>query len=72
MDELDAWDLDSRVDRAMQRLSLPPPGAEVGPLSGGEKRRVALCRALMERPDVLFLDVSVHDILLPVSTVLWY
>lgn len=48
LDECDAWDLDNRVDKAMAALSLPPPHASIGSLSGGEKRRVALCRALME------------------------
>ena len=48
LDDCGAWDLDNRVDRAMAELSLPPPEAIVGSLSGGEKRRVALCRALME------------------------
>ncbi len=52
LDVLGAWDLGARVDKAMAALSLPPPAARIGPLSGGEKRRVALCRALIEAPDV--------------------
>lgn len=48
LDECNAWDLDNRVDQAMAALSLPPPSAKIASLSGGEKRRVALCRALME------------------------
>lgn len=48
LDECDGWDLDTRVDKAMAALSLPPANAPIASLSGGEKRRVALCRALME------------------------
>src|SRR3974390_2251953 len=51
-----AWDLDSRLELAMDALRLPPPDAEVAKLSGGERRRVALCRLLLEAPDILLLD----------------
>src|SRR6202521_949829 len=47
-----AWDLDSRLDLAMDALRLPPPDADVGTLSGGERRRVALCRLLLPSPDL--------------------
>jgi ATPase subunit of ABC transporter with duplicated ATPase domains len=56
LDRRDAWDLDSRVERAMDALRCPPPGAEVSMLSGGERHRVALCRLLLSRPDLLLLD----------------
>jgi ATP-binding cassette ChvD family protein len=58
-DEIEAkglWDLDSKVDQAMDALRCPPDDAEVAKLSGGEKRRVALCRLLLEQPDLLLLD----------------
>ncbi|MET0606570.1 MAG: energy-dependent translational throttle protein EttA, partial [Beijerinckiaceae bacterium] len=58
-DQIDAqnlWDLDSQVDQAMDALRCPPDDAEVSKLSGGEKRRVALCRLLLEQPELLLLD----------------
>jgi ATP-binding cassette ChvD family protein len=58
-DEIEAkglWDLDSKVDQAMDALRCPPDGAEVASLSGGERRRVALCRLLLAQPDLLLLD----------------
>src|SRR5690242_11496180 len=51
-----AWDLDSKLEHAMDALRLPPPDADVTKLSGGERRRVALCRLLLQSPDLLLLD----------------
>src|SRR5215470_13884971 len=56
LDHRDAWDLDSQVEQAMDALRCPPPDAEVTSLSGGERRRVALCRLLLAQPDLLLLD----------------
>ncbi|MFL6373462.1 MAG: energy-dependent translational throttle protein EttA [Pyrinomonadaceae bacterium] len=56
LDHADAWDLDSRLEMAMDALRCPPPDTVVKTLSGGEKRRVALCRLLLQKPDILLLD----------------
>ena len=56
LDRLDAWELDNKLERAMDALRTPPGEAKVDKLSGGEKRRVALCRLLLQQPDVLLLD----------------
>ena len=56
LDHRDAWDLDSQVEQAMDALRCPPADADVASLSGGEKRRVALCRLLLSQPDLLLLD----------------
>ena len=56
IDALDAWELDSKLDRAMDALRCPPDEQKIGTLSGGEKRRIALCRLLLKNPDILLLD----------------
>jgi ATP-binding cassette ChvD family protein len=56
LDALNAWDLDSQLEQAMDALRCPPADAKIGVLSGGEKRRVALCRLLLQKPDILLLD----------------
>src|SRR3979490_437945 len=64
-----AWDLDSRLDLAMDALRLPPSDAEVARLSGGERRRVALCRLLLQSPDLLLLDEPTNH--LDAESVAW-
>jgi len=56
LDAVDAWELDTKLERAMDALRCPPSEAKIATLSGGEKRRVALCRLLLQQPDVLLLD----------------
>ena len=69
LDQLDAWELDTRLERAMDALRCPPEDAKIETLSGGEKRRVALCRLLLKQPDVLLLDEPTNH--LDAESVLW-
>jgi len=69
LDALDAWELDSKLDHAMDALRCPPGDTKVGVLSGGEKRRVALCRLLLQKPDILLLDEPTNH--LDAETVGW-
>ena len=69
IESVGAWDLDSRVDMAMETLRLPPPRSSVENLSGGERRRVALCRLMMQSPDLLLLDEPTNH--LDAETVGW-
>jgi ATP-binding cassette ChvD family protein len=69
LDHLDAWDLDSRLEQAMDALRCPPGETPVEVLSGGEKRRVALCRLLLRKPDILLLDEPTNH--LDAETVAW-
>ena len=69
LDTLDAWDLDSRLEMAMDALRCPPSDTPVKVLSGGERRRVALCRLLLRKPDILLLDEPTNH--LDTETVAW-
>ena len=69
IDAANAWDLDRHIEIAMDALRLPPSDADVGPLSGGEKRRVALCRLLLSAPDLLLLDEPTNH--LDAESVAW-
>ncbi|WP_028047145.1 energy-dependent translational throttle protein EttA [Cellulomonas sp. URHE0023] len=69
IDAADAWDLDAQLDQAMDALRCPPPDADVSVLSGGERRRVALCKLLLEKPDLLLLDEPTNH--LDAESVLW-
>lgn len=69
LDHLSAWDLDSRLEMAMDALRCPPSETKCGVLSGGEKRRVALCRILLQKPDILLLDEPTNH--LDAESVAW-
>ena len=69
LDHADAWDLDSQLEQAMDALRCPPPDMPVTHLSGGERRRVALCRLLLSKPDLLLLDEPTNH--LDAESVLW-
>jgi ATP-binding cassette ChvD family protein len=69
IDAADAWDLDSQLEQAMDALRTPPGDAQIAPLSGGEKRRVALTKLLLQKPDLLLLDEPTNH--LDAESVLW-
>ncbi|MBB5790728.1 ATP-binding cassette ChvD family protein [Jiangella mangrovi] len=69
LDHRNAWELDSQVEQAMDALRCPPPDADVSVLSGGERRRVALCKLLLQQPDLLLLDEPTNH--LDAESVLW-
>ncbi|WP_125774927.1 energy-dependent translational throttle protein EttA [Antribacter gilvus] len=69
IDAADAWDLDTQLEQAMDALRCPPPEADVSVLSGGERRRVALCKLLLQKPDLLLLDEPTNH--LDAESVLW-
>jgi len=69
LDHLNAWDLDSQLEQAMDALRCPAPDADVKVLSGGERRRVALCKLLLQKPDLLLLDEPTNH--LDAESVLW-
>ncbi|NTW42355.1 MAG: ATP-binding cassette domain-containing protein, partial [Cellulomonadaceae bacterium] len=69
LDHANAWDLDAQLEQAMDALRCPPPDADVSVLSGGERRRVALCKLLLEKPDLLLLDEPTNH--LDAESVLW-
>jgi len=69
LDHEEAWDIDARLEQAMDALRCPPPDADVTQLSGGERRRVALCKLLLEQPDLLLLDEPTNH--LDAESVLW-
>jgi ATP-binding cassette ChvD family protein len=69
LDHRNAWDLDSQLEQAMDALRCPPPDADVSVLSGGERRRVALCKLLLQQPDLLLLDEPTNH--LDAESVLW-
>jgi sulfate-transporting ATPase len=69
LDHQDAWDLDARLEMAMDALRCPPPDTPVKVLSGGERRRVALCRLLLQKPDILLLDEPTNH--LDAESVAW-
>ena len=69
IDHCDGWEIDSKLERAMDALQCPPSDAKVSTLSGGERRRVALCRLLLRQPDVLLLDEPTNH--LDTESILW-